>query len=80
MTSDDLDWLPNGSEFVLSTENSTPESNTKTQTYTSFNCSQESLPEFVNNPIGPKDKDILIAKLGAGQVWLMWNALYSFDP
>ncbi|CAA0815398.1 RNA polymerase I subunit 43 [Striga hermonthica] len=67
VTTNDLEWLPNGSEFVLSTQNPTPDSNTKTQTYTSFNCSQASFPEFVNNPIGPKDKDILIAKLGPGQ-------------
>ncbi|GER32460.1 DNA-directed RNA polymerase family protein [Striga asiatica] len=71
VTTNDLEWLPNGSEFVLSTQNPTPDSNTKTQTYTSFNCSQVSFPEFVNNPIGPKDKDILIAKLGAGQVVLL---------
>lgn len=63
-----LKWLPNGSEFILSTEKSTLDSTSKTKTYTSFNCSQGSLPEFVNNPIVPKHGDIIVAKLGPGQV------------
>ncbi|GFP95022.1 DNA-directed RNA polymerases i and iii subunit rpac1 [Phtheirospermum japonicum] len=65
--SDELKWLPNGSEFILSTENPTQDSTSKPKTYTSFNCSQDSLPEFVNNSIAPKDDDILLAKLGPGQ-------------
>ncbi|KAL6573142.1 hypothetical protein OROMI_012758 [Orobanche minor] len=65
--SDELKWLPNGSEFVLSTENLAPDSTSRTKTYTSFNRRQDSLLGFLNNPIGPKQDDILIAKLGSGQ-------------
>ncbi|KAG8386006.1 hypothetical protein BUALT_Bualt03G0104100 [Buddleja alternifolia] len=65
--SNELKWLPNGSEFILSTEKATSDSTSKPKTYTSFNCSQESLPEFSNDPIAPKHDDIIIAKLGAGQ-------------
>lgn len=68
MKSNELKWLPHGSEFVLSTEKAAVDSTSKTKTYTSFNCSQESLPEFVDNPIAPKHDDIIIAKLGPGQV------------
>ncbi|KAL3648925.1 hypothetical protein CASFOL_005328 [Castilleja foliolosa] len=67
VTSDELTWLPNGSGFILSTENVTQDSTSKPKTYTSFNCSQDSLPEFANNPIATKDDDILLAKLGPGQ-------------
>lgn len=70
--SDELKWLPNGSEFLLSTDksttNSTSDSTLKTKTYTSFSCSQDSLTEFSNNPIGPRHDDIILAKLGPGQV------------
>lgn len=66
--SDELKWLPNGSEFLLNTGNSTSDSNAKTQTYTSFSCSQDTLPEFFNNPITPKHDDIILANLGPGQV------------
>ncbi|KZV36216.1 hypothetical protein F511_14234 [Dorcoceras hygrometricum] len=65
--SDELKWLPKGSEFVLNSEKSTADSTSKTKTYTSFSCSQDSLPEFSNNPIAPKHDDIIIAKLGPGQ-------------
>nr|GMC53409.1 DNA-directed RNA polymerases I and III subunit rpac1 isoform X1 [Ipomoea batatas] len=65
--SSELKWLPNGSEFVLATENSASSSASKPKTYTSFSCSQDSLPEFSNNPIAPKYPDITIARLGAGQ-------------
>ncbi|XP_057765418.1 uncharacterized protein LOC130986144 [Salvia miltiorrhiza] len=65
--SDELKWLPNGSEFVLSAEKSNPDSTAKAKTYTSFSSSQDSLPEFVNNPIAPKHDDIILAKLGPKQ-------------
>lgn len=66
--SDELKWLPNGSEFLLATENSASNTASKQKTYTSFSSSQNSLPEFSNNPIAPKYADIIIAKLGPGQV------------
>ncbi|KAL5735619.1 hypothetical protein ACOSP7_030080 [Xanthoceras sorbifolium] len=62
----DLKWLPNGSEFVLEGQNPDSSSSSKPRTYTSFCCSQESLPEFANNPISPM-QDITIARLGPGQ-------------
>ncbi|OMP06988.1 DNA-directed RNA polymerase, RBP11-like protein [Corchorus olitorius] len=63
--SDELKWLPNGSELV---KESTPsDSASKPETYTSFSCSQETIPEFAKNPIAPKYPDIIIAKLGPGQ-------------
>ncbi|KAF8414281.1 hypothetical protein HHK36_002283 [Tetracentron sinense] len=65
--SDELKWLPNGSELLLATENPNSNSSSRPKTYTSFSCSQDSLPEFSNNPIGPKHHDIIIAKLGPGQ-------------
>lgn len=71
MKSDELKWLPNGSEFLLSKNKSTSDSTAKTKTYTSFSCSQDSLPEFLNNPIAPKHDDIILAKLGPGQVCLL---------
>ncbi|KAK9941181.1 hypothetical protein M0R45_017800 [Rubus argutus] len=63
--SKDLVWLPNGSKFTLDSEGSN--SSSKSKTYTSFSCSQDSLPEFSSNPIGPTDGDITIARLGPGQ-------------
>nr|XP_043619085.1 DNA-directed RNA polymerases I and III subunit rpac1 [Erigeron canadensis] len=63
--SQDLKWLPSGSEYVLPTE--TPSDTTsKPKTYTSFTSSQDSLPEFSNNPITVAS-DIIISKLGPGQ-------------
>lgn len=64
--SEALTWLPNGSEFPLVSDKSIP--NSKPQTYTSFSCSQDKLPEFSKNSIGPKDSDIILARLGPGQV------------
>lgn len=66
--SSELKWLPNGSEFILGTESQASNSSAKPKTYTSFSCSQDSLPEFSNDPIAPRDADIIIAKLGPGQV------------
>ncbi|CAH8310026.1 unnamed protein product [Eruca vesicaria subsp. sativa] len=58
-----LIWLPNGSELVKESG----DSNSKPKTYTSFSHSQsDSFPELANNPITPSYPDILIAKLGPG--------------
>ncbi|TYH80344.1 hypothetical protein ES332_D03G125600v1 [Gossypium tomentosum] len=65
--SDALKWLPNGSELVKETRNVASDSSSKPETYTYFGCSQETIPEFVKNPIIPKYPDIIIAKLGPGQ-------------
>ncbi|PRQ35101.1 putative DNA-directed RNA polymerase [Rosa chinensis] len=65
--SKDLVWLPNGSNFALESEGSSSNSSSKPKTYTSFTCSQDSLPEFSSNPVGPTDGDITIARLGPGQ-------------
>ncbi|KAL8462188.1 hypothetical protein ACS0TY_033307 [Phlomoides rotata] len=65
--SEELKWLPNGSEFPLSSEKSTMDSTSKEKTYTSFSCSQDSLPEFSKKPIVPKYDDITLARLGPGQ-------------
>ncbi|CAD5315921.1 unnamed protein product [Arabidopsis thaliana] len=59
----ELKWLPNGSELIKESGGST----TTPKTYTSFSHSQDSFPEFAENPITPTLKDILIAKLGPGQ-------------
>ncbi|KFK40756.1 hypothetical protein AALP_AA2G036700 [Arabis alpina] len=59
----ELKWLPNGSEFLKESGDST----SKPKTYTSFNQSQDSFPEFADNPIAPTHPDILIAKLSPGQ-------------
>ncbi|XP_058115324.1 uncharacterized protein LOC131258205 [Magnolia sinica] len=61
--SNELKWLPNGSEFAVPSS----QQSQKPKTYTSFSCSQDSLPEFSNEPIGPKHQDITIAVLGGGQ-------------
>lgn len=65
--SNELKWSPNGSEFLLSSEDSkSAGSSSKPRTYTSFTCSQDSLSEFSNNAISVME-NILIAKLGPGQ-------------
>ncbi|KAK9059227.1 hypothetical protein SSX86_021846 [Deinandra increscens subsp. villosa] len=63
--SHDLEWLPFGSEYVLSPEKSS-DPTSKPKTYTSFTSSQVSLPEFSNNPI-TVSPGIIISKLGPGQ-------------
>ncbi|KAG4920687.1 hypothetical protein AAZX31_18G073000 [Glycine max] len=63
--SDKLKWLPNGSE--LPCEDVKPNAGSKPKTFTSFTCSQDSLPEFSNNSIGLTYSDIILAKLGPGQ-------------
>lgn len=62
--SDKLKWLPNGSELLMSSHKPSE----KPKSYTSFSCSQASLPEFSKNPPGIKHGDIIISKLGPGQV------------
>ncbi|XP_076937708.1 uncharacterized protein LOC143616421 [Bidens hawaiensis] len=64
--SDDLKWLPSGSEYVLSTENNASDSTSKPKTYTSFTSSQTSLPELSKDPITVTEK-IILSKLGPGQ-------------
>lgn len=64
--SNDLEWLPNGSEFLQGT-GSASNTSEKQKTYTSFSCSQDSLPEFSSNPITTY-RDITLARLGPGQV------------
>ncbi|RDX83151.1 DNA-directed RNA polymerases I and III subunit RPAC1 [Mucuna pruriens] len=63
--SDELKWLPNGSEFPC--EDVKPNAGSKPKTFTSFTCSQDSLPEFSSNPLCPTYPDIILAKLGPGQ-------------
>ncbi|XP_027933341.1 DNA-directed RNA polymerases I and III subunit RPAC1-like isoform X2 [Vigna unguiculata] len=64
--SDKLKWLPNGSEFP--SEDIKPNTaSTKPKTFTSFSCSQDSLPEFSNDSIGLTYPDIILSKLGPGQ-------------
>ncbi|GAA0169653.1 DNA-directed RNA polymerase [Lithospermum erythrorhizon] len=65
--SDQLKWLPQGSEFLLSTEKNAPSSTSKQRTYTSFSCNQDSIPELRDKPIGPKYPGINLARLGPGQ-------------
>ena len=66
MKSDKLKWLPNGSE--LPSEDVKPNTSSKPKTFTSFTCSQNSLPEFSSNSLELTDSDIILAKLGPGQV------------
>lgn len=65
--SNELKWLPNGSELQMASTNPYANSNSNPKTYTSFSCSQASLPEFSEKPIRPKHEDITIAVLGVGQ-------------
>ncbi|CAL0325989.1 unnamed protein product [Lupinus luteus] len=59
--SGELKWLPNGSELLG--ENRKPNAGSQT----SFSCSQDSIPQFSDNPPRPQYSDIILAKLGAGQ-------------
>ncbi|KAF3783563.1 DNA-directed RNA polymerases I and III subunit [Nymphaea thermarum] len=65
--SNQLQWLSNGSEFLKEPS----DSSSKPKTYTAFSCDQRSLPEFSNNAVTVQDPDIIIAKLGPGQVVLL---------
>lgn len=79
MLSDQLKWLPNGSELI--SEDTKPNTDSKPKTFTSFSCSQDSLPEFSSNPPGPRYLDIIIDKLGPGQVTLDFyiHSFFLFD-
>ncbi|PKU81742.1 DNA-directed RNA polymerases I and III subunit rpac1 [Dendrobium catenatum] len=61
--SDQLKWLPNGSELLMES----PNPSTKPRSFTSFSCSQASLPQISGMPIGMKHRDIIITQLGPGQ-------------
>ncbi|PKA45703.1 DNA-directed RNA polymerase II subunit RPB3-A [Apostasia shenzhenica] len=63
VTSDQLQWLPNGSELLM--ERSCLQD--KPRSFTSFSCSQASLPHFTENPVRMKHHDMVIARLGSGQ-------------
>ncbi|XP_004498147.1 uncharacterized protein [Cicer arietinum] len=63
--SDELKWLPNGSDLIA--DDTKPNAGSKPKTFTSFSCSQDSLPEFSKKPLGPTNPDIILAKLGPGQ-------------
>lgn len=73
MKSDKLKWLPEGG--YLRTEGTKPNADSESKKFTSFSCSQDSLPEFSSNPLRPKDLDIILAKLGPGQVTLLFMFL-----
>lgn len=61
--SDQLQWLPNGSEYKVPSL----DMSSKSHTYTSFSCSQDTLPPFVKDLIVPCYPDITLAKLRPGQ-------------
>ncbi|MCL7040808.1 hypothetical protein MKW94_006406, partial [Papaver nudicaule] len=61
-----LEWLPNGSQFMR--EKTTPGA---PAAITDFDCSQASMPGLADNPIRPRHPDIVITKLGPGQVVLL---------
>ncbi|CAD5191171.1 unnamed protein product [Musa acuminata subsp. malaccensis] len=61
--SDQLKWLPHGSELQMDSH----DISAKAKSYTSFSCIQDSLPEFSKKPLGVQFDDIIIAKLGPGQ-------------
>lgn len=74
MKSDELKWLSNGSELHKTPEDSNTSS--KVETYASFTRSQDSLLEFSSNPITVYP-DIIVAKLGPGQVKVFHVFVYS---
>jgi len=76
--SDKLKWLPNGSE--LPCEDVKPNTSSKPKTFTSFTCSQNSLPGFPSNSIDLTDSDIILAKLGPGQVTSKRSIITYFFP
>ncbi|KAI3466407.1 hypothetical protein Pfo_023070 [Paulownia fortunei] len=61
--SNELKWLPNSSEFILSARKLTLH-----------------LLEFSNNPIAPKHDNIIISKLGPGQVWFIVEYHAKWSP
>ncbi|CAI0464035.1 unnamed protein product [Linum tenue] len=62
--SEELKWLPKGSELIKEAG----QADSKPTTYTSFTCSQDMLPEFSEDPISPSEDKIILAKLGSKQV------------
>ncbi|XP_072971070.1 uncharacterized protein [Typha angustifolia] len=58
--SDQLEWLPEGSQLKMASSNLSRES----KTYTSFSGSQL---EISKKPLGVKHKDIIVAEIGPGQ-------------
>ncbi|CAL1372168.1 unnamed protein product [Linum trigynum] len=58
---EELEWLPNGSKLIK--EAGQPYS--KPTTYTSFTCSQDTLPELSSDPISPLEDKMILAKLGS---------------
>uniref|UniRef100_A0A7N0U229 DNA-directed RNA polymerases I and III subunit RPAC1 n=1 Tax=Kalanchoe fedtschenkoi TaxID=63787 RepID=A0A7N0U229_KALFE len=65
--SDQLEWLPNGSEFMQFHYLPTARSTSKQQTCTAFTCDQSSLPDFPNSNAQLVVPGIIIAKLGLGE-------------
>lgn len=63
MKSDTLKWLPNGSELIA--EGTKSAADPAPKTFTTFN--QKSLPKFSKDP-APYNLDVIVAKLGPGQV------------
>ncbi|CAL1395537.1 unnamed protein product [Linum trigynum] len=61
--SEELKWLPKGSELIKEAG----QADSKPTTYTSFTCSQDVLPEFSEDPISPSEDKIILAKLGSKQ-------------
>lgn len=60
--SEQLQWLPGGSEYQV------PSVEKTAKTYTSFSCSQDTLPPFKKDPIISRYPDITLARLRPGQV------------
>jgi DNA-directed RNA polymerase I and III subunit RPAC1 len=61
--SSDLKWLPEGSQLSMA---SPGQSGNKQKTFTSFSQSQND--DTLQKPLGVKVTDIVIARLGPGQV------------
>jgi DNA-directed RNA polymerase I and III subunit RPAC1 len=76
--SDALKWLPNGSELIA--DGAKPNADAKPKTFTSFSSEKDKLPKFTKNPPAPNNLDIILAKLGPGQVILLTplSLLYFF--
>ncbi|XP_062089674.1 uncharacterized protein LOC133796211 [Humulus lupulus] len=61
--SNELKWLPHGSEFPLISENLKSGSSSKPRTYTSFACSQDSFPEIELEAHAVKGPVVLLQKV-----------------
>ncbi|KAK2640116.1 hypothetical protein Ddye_027911 [Dipteronia dyeriana] len=73
--SEDLAWLPNGSEYLLEGQNPDSSSSSKPKTYTSFSCSQDSLPEIIIARLGPGQEIEFEAQAvkGMGKTHAKWS-------